>query len=52
MIFIKANSQQPVEVMSLKLSEDATTIVAILYTLLASTGGTLRLGGHTLESMD
>ena len=30
MIFGKVNSQQPVEIMSLKLSEDATTIVAIL----------------------
>ena len=31
MTFGKVNSQQPVEIMSLKLSEDATTIVAILF---------------------
>ena len=31
MTFGKVNSQQPVETMSLKLSEDATTIVAILF---------------------
>ena len=31
--FCKVNSQQPVEIMSLKLSEDATTILAILFLL-------------------
>ena len=31
MIFGKVNSQQPVEIMSLNLSEDATTLGAILF---------------------
>ena len=31
MIFGNVDSQQPVEIMSLKLSEDAATIVAILF---------------------
>ena len=31
MIFGKVNSQQPVGIMSLQLSEDATTMVAILF---------------------
>ena len=35
--FCKVNSQQPVEMMSLKLSEDATTILAILFLLYSVT---------------